>query len=48
MKVIKLNSKSKEQAIKQINELKSEISMLKKLNHPYIVKYQSFDITTNQ
>ncbi len=22
--------------------------MLKKLNHPYIVKYQSFDVTTNQ
>jgi serine/threonine protein kinase len=22
--------------------------MLKKLNHPYIVKYQSFDVTPNQ
>lgn len=48
MKVIKLNSNTKEQAVKQIQELKSEISMLKKLNHPYIVKYQSFDVTPNQ
>lgn len=29
----------------QIDLLKSEISMLKKLNHPNIVQYEGFDVT---
>lgn len=47
MKVVKVDSATKQEALKQIQQLKSEISMLKKLNHPGIVKYQSFDVTTD-
>lgn len=45
MKVIKITSKTRDQVGRQVNELKSEISVLKKLNHPNIVKYHSFDVT---
>ncbi len=45
LKVVEITAKNKEEAVKQINNLKSEIGVLKKLNHDNIVKYYSFDIS---
>jgi serine/threonine protein kinase len=45
LKIVKMNAKNKEEAKRHINNLKSEISVLKKLNHPNIIKYYSFDIS---
>lgn len=45
LKVVEITAKNKEEAIKQINSLKTEIGVLKKLNHQNIVKYYSFDIS---
>jgi hypothetical protein len=44
MKVVKLAYRSHEQLAKQIGDLKSEISMLKKISNDYVVKYQSFNV----
>ena len=45
LKVVQITGKTKEEAIRQINNLKSEIGVLKKMNHENIVKYYSFDIS---
>jgi len=45
LKVVEITAKNKEEAIRQISNLKAEIGVLKKLNHPNIVKYYSFDIS---
>lgn len=45
LKVVEITAKSKEEAVRQIANLKAEIGVLKKLNHPNIVKYYSFDIS---
>lgn len=47
MKVVRVSAKTKTEAARHIEQLKSEISVLKKLNHRNIVKYQSFDVTAN-
>ena len=39
-----ITAKTKEEALKQINMLKQEIKVLKKLQHQNIVKYYSFEI----
>jgi mitogen-activated protein kinase kinase kinase len=45
LKVVDITAKTKEEAIKQVETLKGEIRVLRKLNHPNIVKYYSFDIS---
>lgn len=45
LKVVEITASTREEAVKQIENLKREIRVLKKLNHPNIVKYYSFDIS---
>jgi len=45
LKVVDITAITKEEAVKQIETLKGEIRVLRKLNHPNIVKYYSFDIS---
>jgi serine/threonine protein kinase len=47
LKVVEITAKDRDEAVKQINNLKSEISVLKKLHHPHIIKYYSFDIAAD-
>lgn len=47
MKVIKINSKTIQEAQKEIDCLKNEIGLLRKLSHPNIIKYYSFDVTAD-
>ena len=45
LKVVELTSKTKESALKDIKSLKSEIMVLKRLNHPNVIKYETFEIS---
>ena len=45
---MKIVAKNREQAVRQVGNLKREIAVLKKLNHPNIVRYHSFDISEEQ
>lgn len=47
MKVVQITAKNREEAFNQINNLKSEISVLKKINHPNVIKYYSFDVSAD-
>lgn len=47
LKVVEITAKTREEAVKQINGLKAEIGVLKKLCHENIVKYYSFDISND-
>lgn len=47
LKVVEITAKTREEAVKQINGLKAEIGVLKKLSHENIVKYYSFDISND-
>ena len=40
LKVVDITAKTKEEAIKQVETLKGEIRVLRKLNHPNIVRYE--------
>jgi mitogen-activated protein kinase kinase kinase 1 len=47
LKVVEITAKTREEAVRQINALKAEIGVLKKLSHENIVKYYSFDISSD-
>ncbi len=48
MKVVTLVSKTKTEAVQEVENLKREIAMLKRLNHKNIVKYYSFDVSEDR
>jgi mitogen-activated protein kinase kinase kinase ANP1 len=45
LKVVDITASSREEAVRQVEALKAEIRVLRKLSHPNIVKYYSFDIS---